>query len=56
MKVTFHMKPMWHGRMKLCSNGPDHMTEMAAIPIYGKNKKKKFFSRTTGWIALKLDM
>ena len=24
---------------KVCSNGPGHMTKMAAIPIYGKNMK-----------------
>ena len=23
-----------------CSNGPGHMTKMAAMPIYGKNVKK----------------
>ena len=26
--------------MKSCSNGPGHMTKMAAMPIYGKNLKK----------------
>ena len=26
--------------MKVCSNGPGHMTNMAVIPIYGKNLKK----------------
>ena len=25
--------------MKVCSNGPGHMTKMAAMPIYGKNFK-----------------
>ena len=24
---------------KVCSNGPGHMTKMAAMPIYGKNLK-----------------
>ena len=24
----------------VCSNGPGHMTKMAAMPIYGKNLKK----------------
>ena len=28
------------GGMKLCSNGPGHMTKMAAMPIYSKNLKK----------------
>ena len=26
--------------MKVCSNGPGHMTKMAATPIYGKNPLK----------------
>ena len=30
---------------KVCSNGPGHMTKMAATPIYGKNSLKIFFSR-----------
>ena len=25
--------------MKVCSNGPGHMTKVAAMPIYGKNLK-----------------
>ena len=32
--------------MKVCSNGPGHMIKMAAMPIYGKNPLKIFFSRT----------
>ena len=32
--------------MKVCSNGPGHMTKMAATPIYGINPLKIFFSRT----------
>ena len=32
--------------MKVCSNGLGHMTKMAAMPIYGKNPLKIFFSRT----------
>ena len=34
------MKPPWDGGTKDCSNGPAHMTKMAAMPIYGKNHKK----------------
>ena len=26
--------------MKICTNELDHMTNMAAMPIYGKNLKK----------------
>ena len=31
--------------MKIYTNELGHMTNMAAIPIYGKNLKKIFFSR-----------
>ena len=33
-----------------------HMTKMAAMPIYGKNPSKIFFSRTDGPIFTKLGM
>ena len=36
------MESPWDGGMKVCSNGPGHMTKMAAIPIYGKNLKNLF--------------
>ena len=44
-KLLGRLKPnvMWIFRrnkgMKICSNGPDHMTNMAAMPIYNKNMK-----------------
>ena len=34
------MEPTWDGGMQVCSNGPGHMTKMAAMLIYGKNSKK----------------
>ena len=37
-------------------NNPGHMTKMAAMPIYGKNPSKIFFSRTSGQISMKLGM
>ena len=37
-------------------NNPGHMTKMAAMPIYGKNPSKIFFSRTGGSISKKLGM
>ena len=37
-------------------NNPGHMTKLAAMPIYGKNPSKFFFSGTTGLISTKLDM
>ena len=33
----FHLYPPWDGGTKVCSNGPGHMTNMAVMPIYGKN-------------------
>ena len=38
--TKFHMWPPGVGGTKSCSNGPGHMTKMAAMPIYGKNLKK----------------
>ena len=38
------------------NNNPGHMTKMAAMPIYGKNPSKIFFSGTTGPISTKLGM
>ena len=35
--AKFHVEPPWDGGMKVCSNGPGHMTNMATMPIYGKN-------------------
>ena len=40
VKVKFHMDPRWDGGKTVCSNGPGHMTKMAATPICGKNLKK----------------
>ena len=41
MEAKFHLEPnfIWDEGMKGCSNGPGHMTNMAATPIYGKNIK-----------------
>ena len=41
------MKPPWDGGIKLYSNGPGHMANMAAMPIYGKNLKKIFSGSKT---------
>ena len=38
-KVKFYTEPPWDGKIKVYSNGPCHMTKMAAMPIYGKNLK-----------------
>ena len=37
-------------------NNPGHLTKMAAMPIYGKNRSKIFLSRTGGPISMKLGM
>ena len=40
IEANFHVEPPWDWGMKDCSNGPGHMTSVAAMPIYGKNLKK----------------
>ena len=40
IKVKFHMEPPWDGGRQVCSNGPGHMTKVAAMPIYDINLKK----------------
>ena len=50
------MEPPWDGGMKVYSNGPGHMTNMAAMPIYGKTLKKIFFSGTKQLMTLKVGM
>ena len=38
----------------ICSNGPGYMTKMDAMPIFGKNPLKIFFSGTIRPMVLKL--
>ena len=38
--TKFHIQPPGHLGKKNCSNGLGHMTNMATMPIYGKNLKK----------------
>ena len=42
IEAKFQVKPPWDGGTKVYSNGPGHMTNMAAMPIYGKNLKNLF--------------
>ena len=42
--------------MKIVTNELGHMTNMAAMPIYGKNLKKIFSSRTNKPMTLKHSM
>ena len=49
IEVKFHVEPPWDGGTKVCSNGPGHITKMAAMHIYGKNFKKSSSSEPKGW-------
>ena len=40
IEAKFRVEPPWDGRTKVCSNGPGHLTNVAAMLIYGKNLKK----------------
>ena len=40
IEAKFHVEPPWDRGMKISSNGLCHMTNMATMPIYGKNLKK----------------
>ena len=44
IEAKCHVELPWDGEIKICSNGPGHMTNMAAMPMYGKNFKKNLFS------------
>ena len=50
------MKHLWEGGTNVFINNPDHMTKMAAMPIYGKYPSKIFSSGTGGPISTKLGM
>ena len=41
IKAKLYVEPPWEGGTKVYINGQGHMTKMAAMPIYGKNFKKK---------------
>ena len=49
IEVKFHMELLWDRRTKVCSNGPGHMTKVAAMPMYGKNLKKSSSLEPKGW-------
>ena len=36
IEAKFQVESPWDGGTKAYSNGPDHMTKIAAMPIYGK--------------------
>ena len=37
VKAKFYTEPLWQGETKVYINGPDHMTKMTPMPIYGKH-------------------
>ena len=58
IEAKFHIKPFWDEGTKVCSNGPGHITKMAAMLIYGKTLKKssslnrKAYDLETWYVAL----
>ena len=56
IKAKFYVEPSWEGGTKVCIDGPGHMNKMVAMPIYGKNPSKIFFSGTCGPISMKHGM
>ena len=56
IELKFHMETPNDAGTNVCSNGPGHMTKMAATPIYGKNPLKILFSRTRRPMTLGLGM
>ena len=56
IEAKFHVEPPWDGTTEVYSNGPGHMTNIAAMLIYGKNCKKIFFSEIQRPLPLKVGM
>ena len=58
IEANFHVEPPWDGGTKVCSNGPGHMTKMAAMSIYGKTltnlllRNQKTYDLVTWYVAL----
>ena len=55
-ELKFHVKTPYAKLAKIFTNYFGHMTKMAAMPIYGKNPIKIFFSRTRRPVTLGLSM
>ena len=56
IEAKFHVESPWDEEIKICSNGPGHMTKMAAMSIYGKNltnllRKQKADDIETWYVA-----
>ena len=54
IKAKIYRKHLWEGIINVFINNTGHMTKIAAMPIYGKNPSKFFFSGITGLISTKL--
>ena len=55
IEAKLHVAPPCDEGMKSCSKGPVHMTNMAAMPIYGKTLKK-YLSGTKRPTTIKVGM
>ena len=56
METKFHMTAPYDWLAKTYTNWYGHMTNMATMPIYGKNSLNLFFSGTKRPLALGLGM
>ena len=56
IEFKFHVKTPYDMIAKIYSKHLGHITKMAAMPIYGKNHLKIFFSRTRRPMTLGLGM
>ena len=54
IEAKFYVEPQWDQKMKVYSNGPGHMTNIATMPIYGKNLKKSSALEPKGQCLWKL--
>ena len=54
-EALFHVKPLWDGGMKMYSNSPGQLTNLVAMPIYGKNLKNLLL-RNQKAMTLNVDM
>ena len=41
IKAKLYVQPPWEGGTKVYINSPGHITNIAAMPVYGKKLKKK---------------
>ena len=48
IKAKFYVEPPWVGETKFCSRHLDHVTKMAATPIYGKTLQKSSSQEPAG--------